>query len=211
VRKRVLGVLALLGLALFLVACSGGDKPQNTFDPAGPVAQEQKDLFLPVFWVAVAVFVVVEGGIVLIAIKYRHRKGRDRMPPQIHGATRLEIGWTIVPAVVLAFVMVPTVSLIWKLAERSPDAMQVTVQGYQWWWGFEYTDERADHDGGHAGRARGPHRRPVDSLCRRPGERRRSGWTAQPGPPGDPLLLGSAALREAGRGPRQDEPHRLLG
>jgi cytochrome c oxidase subunit 2 len=140
VRKRVLGVLALLGLALFLVACSGGDKPQNTFDPAGPVAQEQKDLFLPVFWVAVAVFVVVEGGIVLIAIKYRHRKGRDRMPPQIHGATRLEIGWTIVPAVVLAFVMVPTVSLIWKLAERSPDAMQVTVQGYQWWWGFEYTD-----------------------------------------------------------------------
>ena len=58
----------------------------------------------------------MEGGIVYIAIRYRHRKGRDRMPKQTHGNTRLEIGWTIVPALVLAVVMVPTVSLIWKLA-----------------------------------------------------------------------------------------------
>ena len=47
---------------------------------------------------------LVEGGILLlILIKYRHRKGRDgEMPPQIHGNTRLEIGWTILPALVLA-------------------------------------------------------------------------------------------------------------
>jgi cytochrome c oxidase subunit 2 len=32
------------------------------------------------------------------------------------------------------------VSLIWQLAERPPDAMQITVKGYQWWWGFEYLD-----------------------------------------------------------------------
>ena len=34
-----------------------------------------------------------------MAIKYRHRPGKDRMPSQMHGNTRLEIGWTIVPAV----------------------------------------------------------------------------------------------------------------
>ena len=42
------------------------------------------------------------------------------MPPQIHGNTRLEIGWTIVPAVILAFVMVPTVATIWDLARKPP-------------------------------------------------------------------------------------------
>lgn len=139
-RRRILWVFAGVAVAVALAACSDPNLPQNTFAPAGPTAQKQKDLFMPVLWVATVVFVIVEGGIVFLAVRYRHRKGREQMPPQIHGNTRLEVGWTILPAVVLAFVMVPTVSLIWELAERPPDAMQVTVKGYQWWWGFEYTD-----------------------------------------------------------------------
>jgi cytochrome c oxidase subunit II len=149
VRKKLVWVLALLALTLLLGACGGGNKPQNTWDPAGQPAQKQRDLIIPVFWVAAAVFVIVEGGIVLIAIKYRHRKGQDRMPPQLHGNTRLEIGWTIAPAIVLAVVMVPTVAGIWDLA-RPPaaDALNVTVEGHQWWWAFRYTD--ADMQVGYA-------------------------------------------------------------
>ena len=140
-RKKALSVLGLLALMLVLAACAP-DATQNSLDPAGPTAQAQKDLFVPVFWTAVVVFVIVEGGIVLIAVKYRRKKGRDRMPPQMHGNTRLEVGWTILPALVLAIVMVPTVGLIWDLARPpAPDALHVTVKGYQWWWGFEYTDE----------------------------------------------------------------------
>ena len=141
VRNKALSVLGLLALMLVLAACAP-NATQSTLDPAGPTAQAQKDLYVPVFWTAVAVFVIVEGGILLIAIKYRRKKGRDRMPPQIHGNTRLEIGWTILPAVVLAVVMVPTVGLIWDLARApAPDALHVTVKGYQWWWGYEYTDQ----------------------------------------------------------------------
>ncbi len=139
-RNKAIWVLGLLALALLLASCAP-NASQSTLDPAGQPAQSQKDLFVPVFWVAVAVFVIVEGLIVLILIKYRHRKNQERLPKQTHGNTRLEIGWTIVPAVVLAFVMIPTVSLIWDLARPpGPDAMHVTVQGYQWWWGFQYTD-----------------------------------------------------------------------
>src|SRR5207247_5198338 len=84
---------------------------------------------------------IVEAGNVVIANKYRHRKGRDQIPAQIHGNTKLELGWTILPALVLAGVMVPTVAVIWDLAKPpGPDALNVTVHGYQWWWGFEYTD-----------------------------------------------------------------------
>jgi cytochrome c oxidase subunit 2 len=137
VRKRLFGALGLGAVALLLASCSG---PQNTFDTAGPVAEKQANLLIPVLWVAAVVFVLVEGGIVLIALKYRHRKGEERTPPQMHGNTRLEVGWTIAPALVLAFVMVPTIGLIWELNERPADAMHVTVKGFQWWWGFEYTD-----------------------------------------------------------------------
>jgi cytochrome c oxidase subunit II len=141
VRKRLLWATAGIGLLLLLSGCAP-DATQDTLQPQGPYAQKLKDLFIPVFWVAVFVFIVVEGGIVWIAIRYRHRKGRERMPAQIHGNTRLEIGWTIAPALILAGVMVPTVATLWDLARKPPDdAINVTVQGFQWWWGFEYTDE----------------------------------------------------------------------
>ena len=120
-RKRLLWVLGLVAFGLMLASCASNPQ-QDSLQPAGPYAQEIKNLFVPVFWVAVLVFVIVEGGIVLITIKYRHRKGQERMPPQLHGNTRLEIGWTIVPAVILAFVMVPTVATIWDLARQPPPA-----------------------------------------------------------------------------------------
>jgi cytochrome c oxidase subunit 2 len=129
-----------VAFGLLLESCAQ-HASQDSLKPAGPFAREIKNLFVPVFWVAVAVFVIVEGAIVLILIKFRHRKNRDQMPSQIHGNTRLEIGWTIVPAVILAFVTVPTVATIWDLARKPPaDALHIRVEGHQWWWGFVYTD-----------------------------------------------------------------------
>ncbi len=139
-RKKVIWVLGLVTLAIAFAACAP-HATQDTLQPAGPFAREEKNLFVPVFGVAVAVFLLVEGVILYFVFKYRHRAGQDRMPPQIHGNTRLEIGWTILPAVILAVVMVPTVATIWDLARKPPsDALNVTVIGQQWWWKFQYTD-----------------------------------------------------------------------
>ena len=144
----MLWATAGIGLLLLLSACAP-NATQDTLQPQGPFAQKLKDLFIPVFWVAVFVFIVVEGGIVWITIRFRHRKGRERMPAQTHGNTKLEIGWTIAPALILAGVMVPTVATIWDLARTPPDdALNVTVEGFQWWWGFEYTDEDMQSDFG---------------------------------------------------------------
>jgi cytochrome c oxidase subunit 2 len=138
-RKYLLWLGGAFVLALLLSAC-GKDLPQDTFSPAGPTAQQEKDILIFPLVMAGVVFVLVEGGIVFLAIKFRHRKGVDRMPTQLHGNTRLEIGWTIAPAVLLAVVFIPAVSLIWDLSRTPPDAMHITVEGYQWWWGFQYTD-----------------------------------------------------------------------
>jgi cytochrome c oxidase subunit II len=138
-RTYLLWLGGAFALALLLSAC-GKDLPQDTFAPAGPTAQQEKDILILPLVIAGLVFVLVEGGIVVLAIKFRHRKGVDRMPTQLHGNTRLEIGWTIAPAVLLAVVFIPAISLIWDLSRTPSDAMHVTVQGYQWWWGFQYTD-----------------------------------------------------------------------
>jgi cytochrome c oxidase subunit II len=150
VRTKRWLAFGMLALTLLLASCSK-DIPQNTMDPAGPTAQTEKNLLVFVLIPAALVFILVEGGILLIGLRFRHRKGHDRMPVQLHGHTRLEIGWTIAPAVVLAVIMVPTVSTIWSLARQPADAMQVTVEGYQWWWGFSYTDEDMRVDYGDRG------------------------------------------------------------
>ena len=72
-------------------------------------------------------------------------RGQNDNPKQIHGNTPLEIGWTIVPALILAVIAVPTVATIFDLARipKARTSLQVTVVGKQWWWQFEYPDAKA--------------------------------------------------------------------
>jgi len=137
VHRKTLLTLGMVSLAVVAVACDP-NATQSSLEPAGEEARKSYDLFVPVFWVAVGIFVLVEGALVLFALRYRHRKGRDAIPPQIHGNTRLEVGWTILPAVILAAVSVPTVAAIFDLTDRPEGAMQVNVTGQQFWWAYEY-------------------------------------------------------------------------
>jgi cytochrome c oxidase subunit 2 len=129
---------ALFGVAAFVLsACARDDFPQNTLAPQGPEAKRIVHLFQPVFWIAVAVFVVVEGLLLYAAVRFRHRPGRG-VPEQVHGNKRLEVAWTIAPAVLLAAISVPTIATIFTLADRPPNALQITVTGHQWWWEAQY-------------------------------------------------------------------------
>jgi cytochrome c oxidase subunit 2 len=130
---------ALLAGASVLFAACASNAPQDSLDPAGRVAREIDNLFLPVFWIAAGVFFLVEGALVYFLIRYRHRKGRPEVVRQVHGNTRLEVIWTLIPAVLLAGVAVPTLGTIWDLSRRpSGDVVEITVTGRQWWWIVEY-------------------------------------------------------------------------
>jgi cytochrome c oxidase subunit 2 len=123
----------------FLAACAE-KAPQDTLEPEGPRAEKIDQLFDPVLLVAAAVFVVVEGGVVYLLWRFRGRHDDDdaELPTQTHGNTRLELGWTILPAVILAFVSVFTVATLFDVTDHPDDAMEVEVYGQQWWWSYEY-------------------------------------------------------------------------
>jgi cytochrome c oxidase subunit 2 len=139
--RKTLAAVVVAASAFVLAACAP-NTTQDPLQPAGEFARKSHDLFVPVFWIAAAVFFLVEGALIVFVWKYRHRPGRDEVPPQVHGNTRLEIAWTILPALILAGVAVPTVTTIFDLArEPTPATMQVNVLGHQWWWEFDYPDE----------------------------------------------------------------------
>ena len=145
--SRLLALAFLVILVFLAVGCTPSH-PQSTFDTAGPVAESQLTLFLIIFWAAVFVFIVVEGMLVYAVIRFRRKPG-EGLPKQVHGHTRMEIAWTIAPAIVLAVIAVPTIATILNTTDppRGEEVLQVNVTGHQWWWEFEYP-ELGDEEAG---------------------------------------------------------------
>ena len=137
-RRLICGVATL---SVFASAC-GPDNDQNSLRPEGPAAERIHGLFMPVTVVAVIVGILVLAGTVYVALRFR-RRSEDEHPKQIHGSTPLEIGWTILPALILVIIAIPTIATVFKLAEdpKGDDVLDVRVVGKQWWWQFEYPDQ----------------------------------------------------------------------
>jgi cytochrome c oxidase subunit 2 len=132
-----LRVAAIPALFVFLASCAS-EAPQDTFEPDGPIARKIDNLIIPVFGVAAVVFVLVQGLIIATIIRHRHRPGRPD-PIQVHGNTKLEFGWTVVPALLLVGVAFPTVFTIFDVArEPKGDVLPVEVYGHMWWWEYRY-------------------------------------------------------------------------
>jgi cytochrome c oxidase subunit 2 len=141
---------AVVPLVLLLSACAS-NAPQDTLEPKGPIARIIDNLVNPVFIVAGVVFVIVEFGVLFLVFKFRQRKDDDpdELPGQTHGNFTLEIGWTILPAVLLGVIGFFTLATLFDINNRPAGPLTVQVTGQQWWWEYaydtngdgEYTDE----------------------------------------------------------------------
>ncbi len=128
-----------------------------------PQANQISSLYKIELWIALVIFVAVEGALLYALIRYRARKGA--VPAQIRGNTRLEAGWTIAAAVILIALAVVTFSklssiqnppnsgpegaklsaedgLLYASAERrlppNGKSLEITVIGRQYIWQFVY-------------------------------------------------------------------------
>ncbi len=146
-RQRAARLFALVGAALLLTSCSiiQIDSPLTTFDPAGPNADRIDDLFWLVFWIATIIFFLVMGALIVILVLFRDRDANSvREPKQTHGNAKLEVVWTVIPALILAAIAVPTVSGVFDLTGCDDDSMRVEVIGHQWWFEYHYPDYDID-------------------------------------------------------------------
>ncbi|MGH7458298.1 MAG: cytochrome c oxidase subunit II [Longimicrobiaceae bacterium] len=129
----------VLVLPLLLVACGGVEEfPQTSLAPRSDFARDIDGLFWLTVYLGVGVGVAVFAVIGYITVRYRYRPGQKE-PEQVHGHTRLELAWTLIPALILTVVAVPTVQVIFETQAEAPEgALEVQVIGHQWWWQFRY-------------------------------------------------------------------------
>jgi cytochrome c oxidase subunit 2 len=140
---------ALAGSCL-LSGCFWLDGPQSTFDPNGPVARAQLDLFYVTCWVTLVIFVLVGSTLAYAMIKFRARSDADihaEPPEQHHGNPLVEVSLIAASVFSLVIIAIPTLKGIWfsydvPEAERA-GAYEVTATGYQWWFKFDYPNETA--------------------------------------------------------------------
>ena len=97
-------VPALAGTALLAAGWLRSDAPQDIFKPEGRNAEKIANLNF-VYILAAVVALIVFAVVAFVLWKFRDRKDDEQqVPKQVHGNTRLEIMWTIAPAVLLAIV-----------------------------------------------------------------------------------------------------------
>ena len=125
-------------LLVFLSACIE-DAPLDSLSPEGPYARSIDELFWITFWIAVVIFVIVQGALLLSVFVYKEKPDSPE-PKQIHGNTKLEILWTVIPVLILAAIAVPTVRTIFDLAREPENALKIEVIGHQWWFEYKYPD-----------------------------------------------------------------------
>ncbi|HEX6063677.1 MAG TPA: cytochrome c oxidase subunit II, partial [Longimicrobiales bacterium] len=136
--SRACRVLLTTSLLLLAGCASEGTYPQTTFEPVSEFGRLLNRLFANTFWWTLWIMLLVELLILFFIFRYRERPGAPA-PKQIHGHTGLEIAWTIIPAIIVVFIAVPTVGGIFATQSKaSPNALQVEVIGHQWWWEFRY-------------------------------------------------------------------------
>ncbi len=117
---------AILAVALLAIAAPAASAGLLTPESGGsPNANDISTLYKLVLGMGIVIFLGVEGVLIWSMFRYRAKKGR--VAAQIHGNTRLEIGWTIGAAVILVFITAVT---FFKLADiKNPAASDIDAQG----------------------------------------------------------------------------------
>lgn len=115
-----------------------GGYPLSTMDAATDLNASILDLYGTITYLTVAIFLIVTALLAIVVYRFRD-DGSPGIPEQIHGNVQLEVGWTLIPVVIVISLMVPTVRTIFEIADAAPEgALEVRVLGKRWWWRFEY-------------------------------------------------------------------------
>ena len=78
----------------------------------------------------------------LLWIIFRYNKRSNPVPAKWSHNTPLEVIWTLVPVLILVVIAVFSFKLLFEYHDMPKPYMTVKATGYQWYWGYEYPDQK---------------------------------------------------------------------
>jgi cytochrome c oxidase subunit 2 len=137
-KRRIVGAGAAFGSLLVSMAAAANPVPwqMNLDKGVTTVSHQIWDLHMAALWVCVALGVVVFGAMFIAIIRFRRSKGA--VAETWSHNTLLEIGWTVVPVLILIGLATPATILTREMYNATASQMTVKVTGYQWLWRYDY-------------------------------------------------------------------------
>ncbi len=170
-RGRLATLASVPIAALVLAACSEQANNNPTGDSAAPSlfgetanglgfphqvvttqGIESAGLYLPVFIIAVIVFVLIEGLLLFVTWRFRRKDGDTDLPAQTHGNNRLEFIWTAIPALIVTGMFIASTVVLANVEATTdePDVV-VDVEAFRFGWTFKYDNGVQVAGGGREG------------------------------------------------------------
>jgi cytochrome c oxidase subunit 2 len=140
-RVRLPRVATVLTLALVALLLGGCQAIQGLYPPQAVTDQGQdiRNLYDIVFAIAAVVFLLVEGLIVFAVIRYRRKPADTALPPQIHGNNAIEIVWTVIPTIIVAFLFYVSWQTLNTVDARVADPpIRIRAEAQRFQWSFDY-------------------------------------------------------------------------
>ena len=134
-RKHVAAALAVavvIPAAIMLAGCAS----PTILRPEGSAGRDILTLAIEIF--SILAFVLLTVWILLTFVVVRFRKRPESEASQTRGNLRIEIIWTLIPAIIVIVLFVLTVRTTQQIATPDPGA-QFTSVGHQWWWEFDFS------------------------------------------------------------------------
>jgi cytochrome c oxidase subunit II len=133
-------VLKMLGIAMVACVITTAIALLIRWLPSS--ASEEMDRITFTYWFAtvicIVIFSLVIGVIVYSVIAFRAQPDDDTDGPPIHGNTRLEVIWTVVPAVLVIAIGVVSAVVLSKNADAGANPLRIKVFAQQFAWRFVY-------------------------------------------------------------------------
>jgi cytochrome c oxidase subunit 2 len=106
---------------------------------ATDISNEVFELHMLIFWICVAIGVVVFG--VMFYSMYAHTKKKNPVAATFHENHKVEIAWTIIPFLILIAMAIPASKTLVKIYDDEAGDLNIQVTGYQWKWQYNYLED----------------------------------------------------------------------
>ncbi len=142
-------IVVVIGIAIVALAAAGltPQRIWESFFPVGgqPVVTDRAHatlgLYDVVFYIAAAIFLLVEGLIIFTAFRYRRKPGDEELPPQTHGNNLVEVIWTVIPLGIVLFLFVISWQTLNTVDAKAADTgVYVRAVAARFQWKFDYLD-----------------------------------------------------------------------
>jgi cytochrome c oxidase subunit 2 len=142
IRAKLFSSATALGAATAGAPASAASGWGDLNMPRGVTEISRKiyDLHMTIFWVCVAIGVLVFGAMIWSLIAYRKSRGAVADVTLVHN-TKVEFIWTVVPVFILIAMAVPAARTLVEIEDTSKTELTIKVTGFQWGWQYDYLDD----------------------------------------------------------------------